>query len=293
MQIAFHIGANCTASDRLLKSILKNADSLLAEGIAVPGPGRYRSLIREAIGTLAGARPAPDTRDILIDTIVENDNVRRAVFSNDNFICVPNRIFDHGLLYSQVDTKTRGLSQLFEGDEITLYLAIRNPATFLQEAFERSSTETIAEYLGIMHPLEIKWSDMVRRLKAAVPDITLTIWCHEDSPLLWEQLIREISGVDPHTSIAGGLDMLSSIISRDGMALLNQQLRDNPPASNAARHELIAEIWESHALEEEIEDEINLAELDPDMIAQMTQMYDDDVDYIGQMDGVRLLVPFT
>ncbi len=293
MQIAFHIGANCTASDRLLKSILKNADGLLAEGIAVPGPGRYRSLIREAISALDGSKPAPDVRDILLDTIIENDDIERAVFSNDNFICVPNRIFDHGLLYSQVDTKTRALSNLFEGDDITLFLAIRNPATFLQEAFERSSTTSIAEYLGIMQPQEIKWSDMVRRLKMAVPGIPLTVWCHEDSPLLWEQLIREISGVDPYTNIAGGLDMLSSIISQDGMALLNKQLLANPPSSNAARHEMIAEIWETHALEEEIEDEIDLPELDPDMIAQITAMYDEDVDYIGQMTGVRLLLPFT
>jgi hypothetical protein len=293
MQIAFHIGANCTESDRLLKSILKNVDSLLAEGIAVPGPGRYRSLIRETIGALDGASPAQDARDVLLDTIVENDDIDRVVLSNDNFICVPNRIFDHGLLYSQIDTKTRALSKLFTGDDISLFLAIRNPTTFLQETFERSNASSIGEYMGMMQPQEIKWSDMMRRMKMAVPDIPLTVWCHEDSPLLWEQLIREITGVDPFTGIAGGLDMLSSIISKDGMALLGKRLKADPPRSNTQRHEIIAEIWETYALEDEIEDEIDLPELDPDVIAQMTEMYDDDVEYIGQMEGVRLLLPFT
>ena len=46
MQIAFHIGAHCTDEDRLLKSILKNAQMLSQLGIVVPGPGKYRSLIR-------------------------------------------------------------------------------------------------------------------------------------------------------------------------------------------------------------------------------------------------------
>jgi len=157
MQIAFHIGANCTDGDRLLKSILKNADRLLAEGIAVPGPGRYRTLIRETITALDGSKPATDTRDILLDTIVANDNVKRVVLNNDNFICIPNRIFDHGLLYSQAAAKTRALKQLFKGDDIALFLGIRNPATFLQETFNKSKANSIPEYLGLVQPLEIRW----------------------------------------------------------------------------------------------------------------------------------------
>ena len=70
MQIAFHIGANCTDEDRLLKSVLRNADALLQQGIAVPGPGRYRKLIREAIESLDGAHPAQEARDVLLDAIV-------------------------------------------------------------------------------------------------------------------------------------------------------------------------------------------------------------------------------
>ena len=292
MQLAFHIGANCTDCDRLLKSVLKNADALLKEGTVVPGPGRYRALIRETIQSLDGAKPAPDTRDVLLDAIVENDNAERLVLSNDNFICIPNRIFDHGLLYSQAAAKTKGLSRLFPDDDVSLFLTIRNPVTFLQETFQRANANTVEAFLGIMQPQEIRWDDVVRRIKSAVPHIPLTVWCHEDSPLLWEQLIRAFSGATFDEPVAGGFDLLASIISPNGMAKL-QELHQNPEIKSAPqKHELIAEIWEDEALSSEIEDEVTLDELDPALIAQMTKAYDEDVEKIGHMEGVNLLLPF-
>jgi len=135
MQIAFHIGANCTDDDRLLKSLLKNNGAFSDSGIKVPGPGKYRRLIRETIQNLNGADPAPDTRGILLDAIIDEDHIDRLVMSNANFICIPNRIFDGGVFYEQAETKLTALHQLFPEDEIEIFLALRNPATFLPIVF--------------------------------------------------------------------------------------------------------------------------------------------------------------
>lgn len=292
MQIAFHIGANCTNGDRLLKSILKNANRLLQEGVAVPGPGRYRKLIRETIAALDGAEPAQNAGQVLLDTIVENDDVDRVVLSNDNFVSVPNGIFNNGVFYSQAPTKIRALQRIFPDSKIALYMAIRNPVTFLQEALERSDAQSLPEYLGLMRPDEIRWSDVVRRMKEAAPDIPIGIWCDEDSPLLWEQLIRGISGASSQTPIEGGLDMLTDIITRRGMRRLQNTLEQSPPGSEAERHEIIAQIWERHAVAEQIEHEVTLDDLDETMIMRMTENYDRDVDAIRAMKGVEVLLPF-
>lgn len=293
MQIAFHIGANCTDEDRLLKSILKNADTLLRHGTAVPGPSRYRSLIRETIQGLGNAEPAPDTREILLDAIVENDNARRIVLSNDNFICIPKRIFDHGVLYPQAEQKVRGLHRLFPSDDISLYLSIRNPVTFLQETYRRVNTGDFRAYLGLMEPDELRWSDVIRRIKSGAPDTPLVVWCNEDSPLLWEQLIRAVSGMPSDQDIVGGLDLLSNIISAEGLSVLKARLSENPTQSYASRHEMIADIWETHAIAEQVEEEIDLVDLPPDMVARMSQMYEDDLNVIADIEGVTLLLPFT
>jgi hypothetical protein len=82
LQIVYHIGANCTDGDRLVKSLQKNAETLAEQGIAVPPIGRYRRILRETIQTLDGASPNPDTRDILLDAILEEDGARRLVLSH-------------------------------------------------------------------------------------------------------------------------------------------------------------------------------------------------------------------
>lgn len=292
MQIAFHIGAHCTDEDRLLKSVLKNANTLLGQGVAVPGPGKYRALIRETIQKLDGATPPPETRDILLDAICENDGIDRIVMSNDNFICVPNRVFLHSVFYGLAESKVRGLHRLFPDDDIELFFALRNPATFLQDVFKRSKATSVGAYLGMLHPEELRWADVVRRIKQAAPDTPLTVWCNEDSPLLWDQLIRLISDISDETELTGGLDRLESIITTEGMTLLTDQLRKARPSSDAARHDMIADIWETHAIPDQIEDEIDMQELDPALVVEMTRSYETDIAQIAEMPGVTLLMPF-
>ncbi|WP_342076143.1 hypothetical protein [Yoonia sp. SS1-5] len=291
MQIAFHIGANCTDEDRLLKSLLKNADVLLKQGISVPGPSRYRTLLREAIQGLKGAAPPADARDILLDTIVENDHVDRVVLSNGNFICIPNRIFDNGVFYSQATAKIDGLRQLFPNDDVSLFMGIRNPATFLQETFARSKTDQLVDYLGAVRPEEIRWSDVIRRIKKAAPEAPLTVWCNEDTPLLWEQLLRRIAGVNAQVELTGKDDMLARTVTREGIKAFRHALAKDPPRSQAEKHNRIAALWDEHARPEQLEDEINLPGLTPETIQTMIDSYDDDLAQIAHMPGVKLVMP--
>lgn len=292
MQIAFHIGANCTDEDRLLKSLLRNADVLLQQGIGIPGPGRYRSLIREAMQSMSDAAPDPAAGDILLETIMETADLRRLVLSNDNFICVPTRIFDHGVFYPQAEGKVRALHHLFPDEEISLFLAIRNPASFLQETLQRVKLGDLGAYLGVLTPEELRWSDVVRRIKQGAPATPLTVWCNEDTPLLWEQLIRRVSGAAPQTGLRGGLDLLAHVLTPAGLDALGAQYAANPDASDAERHAMIAAVWTDHAIPDAIEDEIDVPELDADLVAHLTRLYAQDLAVIGAMPGVDLLLPF-
>lgn len=292
MQIAFHIGANCTDEDRLLKSVLRNADTLLQEGIAVPGPGRYRKLLREAIDALDGGRPTADARDVLVDAIVEDDKITRLVLSNDNFLTVPRRIFDHGVFYHQAEKKVHGLHSLFPNDDITLFMGMRHPASFLQETATRAGVTGLNEYLGLLPPLELRWSDVIRRIKRAAPRTPLYVWCNEDTPLIWEELIRLFSGVPADMPVAGQFDVLSGVVSAEGLALLTSRIAALDHDDVDARQDLIAEALETHALPEQLEESIDLPELNEDVVRAMTESYEADLDLIGRMEGVELILPF-
>jgi hypothetical protein len=293
MQIAFHIGANCTDEDRLLKSVLRNASTLLSHGTAVPGPSKYRSLLRETIQGLDGARPAPDTREILLDAIVEDDNIQRVVLCNDNFIAIPKRIFDHGVFYPQTEQKIRGLAQLFPDDELSFFFSIRNPAGFLQDVAKRANVTNLRDYLGMLSPLDMLWSNVLKRIRYAAPDALVYVWCNEDSPIIWEDLIRLKANLADDVPITGQYDVISQIVTPEGMQDLMTKSSDKPALDRIARHEMLADILEAHAKPDAMDDEIEFPELDQSIVDALTQSYESDLDVIGAMEGVELILPFA
>lgn len=289
MQIAFHIGANCTDEDRLLKSVLRNASALLEQGIAVPGPGKYRVLLRETIQALGGAAPAADSREILLDAIIEDDNIRRVVLCNDNFLTVPKRIFDHGVFYPQTESKARGMRNLFPDDDLSFFFSIRNPASFLQAVARTADITSLRDYVGLMPPMEMRWSEVIRRIKRGAPDAPLYVWCNEDTPLIWEDLIRLQSGVSDDTAITGQYDVISQIITKEGLVALQAA---HPAADRIARHEMLAGIIETHGKPDAMEDEIDYPELGHDLVDALTKSYENDLALIDEMEGVKLILPF-
>lgn len=291
MQIAFHIGANCTDDDRILKSLLKNAGPLAEDGVTVPGPGRYRRLIRETIQNLNGMPPAPNTRAVLLDAIVDDKETERLVLSNANFICIANRIFDEGVFYQQAEAKLHALHALFPDDEIELFLSLRNPATFLPVVFAESKAASTDAYLKGVHPTQIRWSDLVRRIQGTFPMTKLTVWCNEDTPLIWAEILREIAGVGPEQRITGGFDLLASIMSPEGMNRFLNYLRSHPPKNDMQKRRVIAAFLDKYVDEDKIEETVEWPGMTDDMVEELSQIYENDVAFIEQIPGVNFLAP--
>ena len=289
MQIAFHIGANCTDDDRLMKSILKNAATLAEHDIKAPGPGKYRRVIRETIQTLDGRAPAPDARQVLLETILDSDHPKRLIMSNPIFICVPNRIFENGVFYQQAAAKVRGLRDLFPNDDLSLYLALRDPATFLPATFAQSKAKNFGKFLQGIPLGDIRWSDVVKRIRAAAPDAELTVWCNEDTPFIWSELIRRISGLPASTRITGGFDLLTAIMSPEGMKRFLTYMRTHPPKTEAQKRRIIAAFLDKFALDDEVEEVVDLPGMDAQTLEALSAAYDADVDYIASMPDVTFI----
>jgi hypothetical protein len=292
MQIAFHIGANCTDDDQLIKSVRKNASALELEGIHVPPIGRYRRLIRETVQSVEGSAPNPNVRQTLLDTIIDNPHhTDRLVLSNSAFLGVANRIFEGASLYQMAEAKLLALRQIFADDELDLYFAVRNPASFVPAAYMESKKATFGAYMHGMDPMDIRWSELVARIRSIVPDATLTVWANEDTPLIWAELIRDLSGVDPLTRITGGFDLLSSIMSKTGMQRFTSYLKSHPPQSEAQKRRIISAFLDKFAIEDEIDQEIPIPEWNDALIDELTDQYEDDLLTIQQMPNVRFIAP--
>ncbi len=293
MQIVFHIGANCTDDDRLLKSLMKNADTFDAHGVRVPGPGRYRKLMRDAINGLSssGGNPAPGAREELLDAVLEGAPASRLVMSNASFVCVPPRVFLDGGFFPQAEGKIGALTRLFAGDELEIALAVMNPATFVPALYERVQNEDFATFMNGVDPREIRWAPYVERIRAIAPNAGITVWCNEDTPLIWGQLIRELSGLDPFTPILGGFDLVATIMSTEGMKRMLAYLKSNPPQNEDHKRRIIAAFLDKFALADVVEEELNLPGWTHELVDDLTAAYEEDVYEISRMEGVTLITP--
>ncbi|MCA0961588.1 hypothetical protein [Salipiger bermudensis] len=293
MQISLHIGVHGTDDDRLLKGLLRNADDFRKEGVAIPGPSRYRALLSDALNGLGDGTPTPEAREVLLDTILSEDpeGVSRLCLSHENLLSVPKLALSGGRLYRKTEQRLQGIQKLFPGDRIGVFLGLRDFATFLPAVYRATPHVSFDEFLCGVDPMHLRWSDLIRRIREAVPEMPVTVWCNEDTPLIWGQILREMAGIPLERKIIGAFDVFSEIISPEGMQRFRAFLKENPRINEAQKRRVMTAFLEKYALDEAIEEELDLPGWDAAYVDMLTELYDEDVWQIGEMSGVRLLTP--
>jgi hypothetical protein len=291
MQLVFHTGAHFTEEERLMKCLLRNKEALGARGIFVPGPSKYRKLLRQILSEMADLAPSREARDILLEAILENEHADRVLLSNAHFFGAPRAAVQKGALYPMAPERVSHIADIFHEDHIELFMAIRNPATFLPACFGKSSHETMNAFMGGRDPRAMRWSDTLIRMRAAAPEIPITVWCNEDAPLLWSQIIREIAGLDHGDDVVGGFDLLADIISKEGMMRFSAYRKTKPDLSEIQLRRVMAAFVEKFGLDAEIDEEIDVPGWTDALVSELTDIYDEDVFAIERIPGVQLISP--
>ncbi len=293
MQVILHTGVHCTDDDRLLKCLLRNADTWRHEGISVPGPGKYRQLLSDAVNSLANAEPAPDSREVLMDAILSQDpeQVDRLVLSHENLFSVPKLLLGGGRFYRKAETRMRMVCDLFTGDRIELFMALRDPATFLPAVYAATPHEDFDSFLNGVDPMHLRWSDLLRRIRTDVPEVPITVWCNEDTPLIWGEVVRELAGIELSRKIVGAFDVFSDIISAEGMKRFRAFLKEHPNINEMQKRRVMTAFLDKYALEDAIEQELDLPGWDAAYVNALSESYEEDLYTIERLPGVTVITP--
>lgn len=291
MQVAFHLGAHCTDEDRLVRSLLKNRGVLASRGIQVPAPGRYRPVLREALKALRGAEASASMGETLLDAILDDDSAQRLVLSSESFLCAPRRAVEDGALYPLAARKAAWLPALFPEAQCAFFFALRNPAAFVPALAAR-----LDGHAGFALPdpavaRGLRWAPVIEALRDATPELPVTVWCDEDSALLWPEIMAAVAGVDDELALAGRRDRLLEVITDDGAGRLDSYLGANPPATTTLRRRVEAAFLERYARPDALETVLDLPGWTAELVDEMTETYDADCERIARMDGVRFLHP--
>lgn len=289
MQIVFHLGLHCTDDERLLKTLLKNPDTLRAQGVAVPGPSRYRPIIRETLQKLRGAPAASDVQDMLLDSILDEDEPERLILSHQQFLGVFARVHGDNMMYPQAADRIRALRGLFPDYEVEFHFALRDLATFFPAVFKASSIASFEEFMGHCDLRKLSWAEMVMRMRHAVPDAPFVCWANEDSPLIWPEILETIAALEPGTLLEGSEDLLAEVLTDQGFGRLKAYLAENPPADGVIYGRVISAFLDKYVDEKKIEEEIALPRWNDKVVEYLSGAYDADLETIATIPGVDMI----
>lgn len=291
MQVVFHLGAPCTDDDQLIMSLLKNRPRLAQDGIVVPPPGRYRSVIRDTSRALKGQPATADIQDALLDAIADEDQIDRLILSDPRFICINRLVVQGAQIWPTIDRLTNNLRALFPEAATEFFIGMRDPGTLIPALFQSSRFSDFREFTENMQPHAVAWSEMLHRLRMAQPDAGITVWCNEDTPLIWGQILREMAGCDPNTEIEGEDDLVEAIMDPAGFQRMKAYLAAHRPENRVQRRRIVAAFLDKYALEEEVEEVLDLPGWSEALLAELAESYDEDMAMVARIPGVTLLTP--
>lgn len=291
MEIAIHLGAHLTDEDRLIRCLMRNRAALVGQGISIPGTSRYRTMLRRTAHEMRDIPTDAGTQEALLDSLITEDAVERVVFSSDCFLSNHRWAIGTGQIYPDAGAKVAGLRRLFPAARVEFHMAIRNPATFLPALVAHAGPGGFEQVMGAENPLLLRWSDTLTRIHEAVPDCRLTVWCDEDTPLLWPEILREVSGHPDEMVLEGVFDWYRGFVSEEGLRLMENWLRQRPAMTDLQRRKVLSAFLDKFALPEKLEVEAALPGWQEDHADILSELYAQDVDLIAQLPGVDFLEP--
>lgn len=291
MQIAFHIGAHSTDEDLLLGCLRQNAGLLAQNGILAPSGEQYRPVLREAVRRLQGARSEPDGEEAVLEAILKGMQGRRLVMSSENFICVPQRVFDEDAFYGKMGQKALWLRNTFPRQDVSFHIGLRSPASLIPALFARRGDGDFLAFLDGVNLDALSWFDVLQRLRFSVPDAPITVWCNEDTPLIWPEVLTSVADMPPQTPLQGAHARLRAVLSEEGLTRYLAYLDHHPAMSIAQRRWAAISFMDRYVDDAEMEEDYDLPDWSQERIEDLDTIYETDLEAIETLPEVTVIRP--
>ncbi len=287
MHVAIHSGVAFTDADLLLKSLHSNADMLKERGMVLYGPRRYRQAFKTPLNALE--TDMPPGVDGLRQVLPEDPAIDRAILSCPDYVGEVQTAIRDGQYYPRAGARMSFLAKAFEGHKIHLHLGLRNPASFIPKALMALPEQDRQSLLATTDLSCLSWLTMIEDIRELAPDVDITLWANEDSPLIWGDIIRSLCGLTPDVRLIDEFALLSTVVSPEGQRRLRSLEQQQGPVDRSALRNQLEAVFRDHALGEEIEEELELPGWTTEIIAAFSELYVQDLARLETMPGVRLL----
>lgn len=291
MQIVFHCGVHGTDLYRMVKTLMQNRDWLLANGIEPLTPNKHREVFGDALSVLKGGTATPEMEQVMLDAILDSDHPRRVICSTPTFLGKADRAISAEGLYATAGEKLAALANLFPSAEAEFFLALKNPATLLPFIFAQEGSGDYDKVMAGLPPERLRWAPAIRRIQAAIPGRRLVLWCHEDTPLIWPEVVRRVATMPNDVPLKAGLQVLADLLQPAGMQMVRDELAKQERLTVESRRAIFSAALAQHALPDQIELDIALPGWTQDLVDEISDLYDEDVAQIAALPGVEFITP--
>jgi len=295
LQVTYHIGVHATEGDRLLACLSANAAQLSRKGVVVAPPDRFRPAARDAMLAARGVPGSAASQDALRAAMGVRGVPARLVLSSESLLCVPRRSVEAGKLYPIVRERARWMRALFPDAGARICVAVRNPVTWLPAVHARFRAEvSLAQWLDAVSLRELSWARYVAALHEAVPDAEIVIWCHEDAPLVWKDVLAAMIGPEGDaTDLETASERTGDLLPPLAAERLDAYLAACPEP--AGRQEARIAFLERFAPREATTEPCRLPRHEdvsmPQIVRDITEGYERDLAALHTCTEVRLLRP--
>ncbi|WP_424976109.1 hypothetical protein [Dinoroseobacter sp. S124A] len=289
MHIAYHIGAHSTDDDLLLTSLRANAPMLERNGVIVPPGDVYRPILRETVRRLQGAHSDRDAEEAVLEAIVDGKDGHRLIMASENFICTQQKIFDEGSFYGKMGQKAVWLRNVFPHHPVSFHIGLRSPSSFLPAIFARRQNISFEDFLAEIDLETVSWHDVIERLRFAVPDAEITVWCNEDTPLIWPEVMTSITNLTDNSALHKRHARLREVMTQDGFEQFIAYLDSHPKITVAQRRWAAVNFLDRFAKAEEMDESYDLPDWSQGRIDDLDAAYEKDLERIATLPDVQVL----
>ena len=156
------------------------------------------------------------TRLELLADILGNTEADRAIFTNGNFIRVPNWIFENEVFYTLPVEKLQAFGTLFSCHDIEISICIHDPESFVPAAFGELHGRSYDRLMAGTRAEVLQWHGLIDQIKATLPNAKITAWCNENTPFIWPKLLRCVMWPTDEDPVEGGYDLIASALTQSG-----------------------------------------------------------------------------
>ena len=291
MQVALHFGAPYTDEHRIQLCLGKNRERLAEVGTVIPRPSSFRKSLRPVLHRFREGTGDDELREQFITDVAGDAIPDRVVFSIDNFLGVPRMSVREDQFYPGYPNRLDSFLQLFDGAQVGLYFATCNPATYVQSLIKAHPGHEPGALIENSDPMQLRWSSFIARIREFYPQLPMTVWCNEDSPLIWQEIIREIAGVDPTFELDGGFDFLKEIMVEEGFKRFTEFLAQRPGITAVQQKRVIAAFLEKFARDDMLEEDIDFPGWTEMHVDMLSELYDEDIYEIEKIPNIKFLTP--